>query len=102
MAKAKAQRKPKARAQLELAEVEIERAAQHVEDAIIETVNKATPEEDDEFMTEKEMERQEEQAEFEAAIDGAELDGEEPEEKHSIVKPKFKDKYIQNARALGI
>lgn len=103
MAKAKTQRKPKVRPQLELAEVEIERAAQHVESAI-----KVVEDDDDEFMTEKEMERQEEQAEFESAIEqaseasGGDAEGEEPEEKHSIVKPKFKDKYIQNARALGV
>jgi hypothetical protein len=52
------------------------------------------------------MERQEEQAEFEAGIiesvESIGGDEAEPEEKHSIVKPKFKDKYIQNARALGI
>jgi hypothetical protein len=59
-----------------------------------------------EELTKKELERQEEQQEFEAAVEkldeaGALDSDEEPSEKNSIVKPKFKHKYIENAKAIG-
>ena len=90
----------------------------------IEKVVEFTPEEKQEFvenvlgendLTEKEAERLEEQEAFENAVDqaadNAAAEGDEiaaieeelAEEKvvNSIVKPKYKDKYIENAKAVG-